>query len=165
MICRSHCWFIRLLRQCLQSWNVISCVVFASKAPKRILHQLLHGICHIMKNLSRGGTALLTIKPTFSDFLTIQSRLLSPSNTHSSPSTSTGSGRRRSLWKPSRAYGPSAATTADKACPPTPTATLSCSGNSMLVYATGFCCPSVWCSPAPFSSVPFFCSTLGLLAL
>ena len=96
--------------------------------------------------------------------LSIQSRLPSPSNTHSSPSTSTGSGRRRSLWRPLRACGPFAATTADKAYPPTPTATLSCSGNSMLVCATGSCCPLASCSPVPFWSVRSFCSTRGPLA-
>lgn len=38
----------------VNSLETLSSVVFASKAPKRILHQLLHGICHIMKNLSQG---------------------------------------------------------------------------------------------------------------
>lgn len=104
---------------------------------------------------------LLPTNLTPSHCLFIQSRLLSPSNTHSSPSTSTGSGRRRSLWRPSRACGPSAATIADKAYHPTPTAILSCSGNSMLVCATGSCCPSVSCLPAPFWYVPSSCSTHG----
>ncbi|KAM4745298.1 protein patched homolog 1 isoform 2-T2 [Anableps anableps] len=90
--------------------------------------------------------------------------LPSPSNTHSSPSTSTGSGRPRSLWRPLRACGQSATTTADKACPPIPMATLSSSGSSTSVCATGFFFPSVLCLPAPFWSVPCFCSTHGQLA-
>lgn len=93
--------------------------------------------------------------------LSLQSQLPSLSNTHSSLSTSTGSARRHSLWRPSRACGLFAATTAARACPRTPTATLSCSGNSMLVCATGSCCPSVSCSPVPFWSVPSSCSTRG----
>lgn len=97
-------------------------------------------------------------------FCLFQSRLLSPSNTHSSLSTSTGSGRHHSLWRPSRACGLSAATTVVKACPPTPMATLSCSGNSMLVCATGFCCPSVSCWLVPFWSAPSSYWTPGQLA-
>lgn len=96
--------------------------------------------------------------------ISIQFQLLSPLNTHSSPSTSTGSRRRHSSWKPSRVWGQSAITTAGKAYPPTLTGTRSCSGNSMLVCAIGCCCPSASCLPAPFSSVPSSYLTLGLLA-
>lgn len=99
------------------------------------------------------------VKPLL--IVSIQSRLPSPSNTHSSPSTSTGSGRLHSLWRPLRACGLSAATTAGKACRPTPTATPSCSGSSMLVCATGSYCPSASCWPAPSWFVPSSCSTHG----
>lgn len=80
--------------------------------------------------------------------LPVQSPQQSPSSTRSSLSTSTVCGTPQTSWKPSRRSEPSATTTRASGCPATPTATPSSSGSSTSAFATGSCCPSVWCWPA-----------------
>lgn len=94
----------------------------------------------------------------------LQSRRQSLWSSPSFPSTSMVFVRRVTLWRPLRVCGPSVTSLAERESSTTLTDTHSCSGSSTSGLDIGFCWPSAWFWPALSWSVPFSCSTLGLLA-